>query len=60
MTQAVSRQPLIAEALVRARVSQCGVCGGLGQVSLRVLLFSPVSTIPLWLSALIYHMEDEQ
>jgi hypothetical protein len=28
MAQAVSRQPLTAEALVRSRVGTCGICGG--------------------------------
>jgi hypothetical protein len=28
MAQAVSRRPLTAEALVRSRVSPCGICGG--------------------------------
>jgi hypothetical protein len=28
MAQAVSRWPLTAEARVRARVNQCGICGG--------------------------------
>jgi hypothetical protein len=56
MAQAVSRRPLTAEARVRARVNPCGICGGkvvLGQVFLRVLLFSPVNIIPPSLSKLI-------
>jgi hypothetical protein len=28
MIQAVSRRPITAEAWVRSRVSQCGICGG--------------------------------
>ena len=28
MTQAVSRQPITAEAQVRSRVRPCGICGG--------------------------------
>jgi hypothetical protein len=32
----------------------------LGQVFLRVLLFSPVNIVPPWLSTLIYHLGDEQ
>jgi hypothetical protein len=28
MAQVVSRRPLTAEARVRARVNQCGICGG--------------------------------
>jgi hypothetical protein len=28
MAQAVSRQPLTAEARVRSRVGSCGICGG--------------------------------
>jgi hypothetical protein len=28
MAQAVSRRPLTAEARVRSRVSECGICGG--------------------------------
>jgi hypothetical protein len=40
MAQAVSRRPLTAEALFRARVSPCGISGdkvALGQAFLRVL-----------------------
>jgi hypothetical protein len=32
----------------------------LGQVYLRVILFSPVNIISPWLSMLIYHLRDEQ
>jgi hypothetical protein len=32
----------------------------LGQVSVRVLRFSSLSIIPLWLFMLIYHLGDEQ
>jgi hypothetical protein len=28
MAQAISRQPLTAEAQIRSRVSPCGICGG--------------------------------
>ena len=44
IAQAVSRQPLTAEAQVRSRVGPCGICGGqsgTGQVSLRVLFGFP-------------------
>jgi hypothetical protein len=32
----------------------------MGQVSLRVLRFSPLSIIPPWLSKLIHHLGEEQ
>jgi hypothetical protein len=32
----------------------------LGQVFLRVLLFSPVSIIPPWIFIFIYHLRNEQ
>jgi hypothetical protein len=63
MAQAVSHRPLIVEARIRARVSQCGICGGqaaLGQVFFRVLRFSAVGIISPCLSVLIYHLVDEQ
>jgi hypothetical protein len=44
MAQAVSRQPLIAEAWVRAHVSPCGICGGQSGTGTG---FSPVSIVPL-------------
>jgi hypothetical protein len=49
MAQAVIRRPLTMEALVRCRVSPCGICGrqsGTGTSFPRVLRFSPVSFIP--------------
>jgi hypothetical protein len=49
MAQAVSRQPLTAEARVRSRVSPCGICGGQCGTgtgfSPRVLRIFPVSFI---------------
>ena len=46
MAQAVSRQPLTAEARVRSRVSPCGICGGQSGTGTgfppRLLRFSPV------------------
>jgi hypothetical protein len=56
MAQVVSRRPLTAEARVRARVNPWGFAVdkvALGQVSLRVLRFSPVNIIPPSLSKLI-------
>jgi hypothetical protein len=50
MAQAVSRRPLTAEARVRSRVSQCGVCGGqsgTGTGFSPSCRFSPVNFIPL-------------
>jgi hypothetical protein len=49
MAQAVSRRPLTAASRVRARVSTLGFVVdkvALGQVSLRVIKFSPVNIIP--------------
>jgi hypothetical protein len=62
MAQAVSRRPLIAEVRLRAMINPCGICGGegaTGQVSLRVLRFSPVIIIPPS-SPNSYHLGDEQ
>jgi hypothetical protein len=52
MAQAVSRRPLIAAAWVRAQVSPVGFVVdkvALGQVSFRVVRFSPVNIIPPWI-----------
>ena len=49
MAQAVSPRPLTAEALVRSRVSPCGICGrqsGTGTGFSRSTPFPPVSVIP--------------
>jgi hypothetical protein len=49
MAQAVSRRPLTAEARVRARVGQCGICDGQsGTVTgfSPSSSFSPVNIIP--------------
>jgi hypothetical protein len=59
---AVSRRSLTAQARIRARVSPCEFMAGkvpLGQVSLRLLLFSPGNITPSWLSIFIYHLGDE-
>jgi hypothetical protein len=59
MAQVVSRRPLTAEDRVRARSVHVGLLVdkvALGQVRLRVLLFSPVSIIPPRLSIFIYHL----
>jgi hypothetical protein len=56
MAQVVSRRPLTAEALVRARVSPCGVCGGqsgTGTCFPPSSSVSPVNIIPPSLSKLI-------
>jgi hypothetical protein len=53
----VSRRSLTAEGQVRARVSPFGICVdrvALGQCFLRVVRFSPVTVISLWLSTLLY------
>jgi hypothetical protein len=60
--QAVSHWPLNADAPVRTRVSPCRICGG--HSGTRTGLspsssVSPVSTIPPWLSKLVYHLGDE-
>jgi hypothetical protein len=65
MAQEASRQPLTAEAWVRARVSPCGICGGqssTGTGFIRILRFFPVNGIPPWLHNHIgcYHLGDEQ
>jgi hypothetical protein len=60
MAQAISRRSLTAEARVRARVGFVVDKVALGQVSLRVFRFHPVSIIPPWLSTLIYHVGFEQ
>jgi hypothetical protein len=57
MVQAASCWLLTVEARVHVHVSPHGFVTGkmaLGQVSLQVLQFSPVNTIPAWLSMLIY------
>jgi hypothetical protein len=50
MAQAVSRRPLTAEALVRSRVSPCGIGGGQSGTGIWVFPeyfgFSPVNFIP--------------
>jgi hypothetical protein len=56
IAQVISRRPLTAEALVRARVSPCGIFGGQigsGTGFPPSLLIFPVSIIPPWLSTLI-------
>jgi hypothetical protein len=63
MCQAVSHQPLTAEAWVPAWVSTCGICGGQtgsGTGFSLSYLVLPVSIIPSWLSTLICHLGDEQ
>jgi hypothetical protein len=58
MAQAVSHRPLTAEAVVRARVNPCGICGhkvALGQVSLRVPRF-PLSILFHCRSPNSYHL----
>jgi len=63
MAQAISRRPLIAQALVCALVSLYGIFvgkSGTGQDFLRVPRFSLVSVIPPWNSILIYHLRDER
>jgi hypothetical protein len=52
MAQALSCWPLTVEARVRARVDKVA----LGQIFLKVFLFSPVNIIPPWLSTLIYNL----
>jgi hypothetical protein len=63
MAQAVSHRHLTAEALVRARVSPCGIYGG--QSGTEKGFFSATSVCPVIiisseLSILIYHLTDEQ
>jgi hypothetical protein len=64
MVQKVSRRPLTADSGIRLRFSIFEIYGwkkvALGQVLLRVLPFSPVSSIPPWLSPVMYHVRDEQ
>jgi uncharacterized protein YqjF (DUF2071 family) len=63
MAQAFSHWPLNAEAQVRARVSPCGFVVdkvALGQAFLRVLRFSAVNVISLWLFMLACHLAEEQ
>jgi hypothetical protein len=55
LARAVSRRPLTAEARVLTQLSPCRICVdkvALAQVSPRVTRFSPVSTIPPWVSTL--------
>jgi hypothetical protein len=62
-SMAVSRQPLTAEALVRALLSPCGICGGQSGSEtgfFRLLRFSPVNIIPPSLFILACHMGDDQ
>jgi hypothetical protein len=59
IAQAVSRQPVTAEARVRARLSSCGICGGQRDRSFSVLQLFLVIIIPLWLSILVYHLGNE-
>jgi hypothetical protein len=42
MAQAVSRQPLTAEARVRSRISPCGICGAQSDIGTG---FSPNSSV---------------
>jgi hypothetical protein len=57
MAQVVSRRPVTTEALVRARVNPCGICGGQSGTGkgffLRALRFSRRYIIPPSLSKLI-------
>jgi hypothetical protein len=49
MAQAISRLLLTAEGQVRSPVNTCEICGrqnGVGQVFLRVILFSPANILP--------------
>jgi hypothetical protein len=48
MAQAVSRQPVIAKARVRAGFNPCGICGGQSDKFFRFLRFFPVIIIPPW------------
>jgi hypothetical protein len=62
MAQAVSRRPLIADALVYARLNPRGLMVdkvAMGQVSLRVLRFSPVNISFNRRSPNSYHLGDE-
>jgi len=57
MPPAVSRQPLNGEVPVRSQISPREICSGqvgLGQIFLRVLLFSPVIIIPFMLHTHLY------
>jgi hypothetical protein len=63
IAQAVSRQRLTEESMVRSRVNPCAICGGkvaLGQVLLRVLRFFSVNISFHRLSQNSYRMGDEQ
>jgi hypothetical protein len=53
IAQVISRRPLTAETLVRARVSPCGGQSGSGTGFPPILSIFPVSIIPPWLSTLI-------
>jgi hypothetical protein len=58
MAQAVSHRPLTVEARVRARVSPCGICGGLNDAEsfFSSLLGFPLSISFHRVSKLIYHL----
>jgi hypothetical protein len=63
MVEAVSHLSPTVKAWVRAWESPCGFVvdnKALGQISVRVLRFSPVNIIPAWLSMRIYELSGEQ
>jgi hypothetical protein len=60
MAQAVSRQPLTADARVRARVSPCGGETVTGTGFSRIFSVYSVSIIPPWLFIFMYHLGSKK
>jgi hypothetical protein len=62
MVQAVSHQPLTAEAQIHTQVNPCGSCGGQNGIETGLSPSSsvnPVSIIPPWFSILIYLVDKQ-